>query len=116
MSFEKLLTSSAGIEHSWMEDAQGNVIFRQQQDVAPILEHAKAQARHNNGYTADKSLRRCATIPASIRLKWLSEEGWDCFSPDPECQRRLCQKLDSSEWAHLRTAEFRLGDHWRKHI
>lgn len=114
--FEHLFTSSAGVRHAWREDADGTMVFSASQDVAPILERNKAMANHNNGYTPSRDLRRVATIPVSIQMKWMTEEGWDCLSPDPDCQRKLAQKLDSSEYMHLRTAEFRIGDHWRHSI
>ncbi len=114
--FQHLLTSSAGVRHAWAEAPDGAVVFRQRQDVGPILERAKAIARHNDGWSPTRELRRAATIPAGVRLKWIVEEGWDCFSSDPDCQRKLCEKLDSLEYAHLRTGEFRLGDHWRRGI
>lgn len=113
--FDHLLTTEAGVRHSWAEDSDGTLLFKATQDVAPILERNKAMAAHNNGYTPSKDMRRVASIPVSIQYKWLTEEGWDCLSPDADCQRKLCQKLDSSEYMYLRTAEFRLGDHWRKH-
>lgn len=114
--FTPLLTSKAGIDWSIREEDNGKFSVRSETDVTAILESNQAQASHNNGYTPDKSWRRCATIPIAVQLKWMIEEGWDCLSPDPDCQKKLAQKLDSSEYHYLRTAEFRIGDHYKHHI
>lgn len=114
--FDFLLTSKAGMRWGYREDAGQGATFIAEQDIAPALEHAQAQNLHNDGYSPDKSWRRCATIPVAIQLKWLTEEGWDCLSPDPDCQRKLAQKLDDPSYMYLRTAHFRIGDHWRHSI
>jgi hypothetical protein len=114
--FEFLYQSGAGIRHGWKEDADGTVTFALQQNVAPILEQNKAMANHNRGYSQSKEMARIASIPLSIVYKWMTEEGWDPFSPDPDCQKKLAQKLDSNEYRYLRTSEIILGDHWRHSI
>lgn len=94
----------------WLSRDDGDsVSYLAVEDVAPVLESNQAMANTNNGWSGDKTFRRAASIPASIRLKWLTEEGWDCLSTDPGCVKKLYQKLDSSDYAHLRTAEWRLG-------
>lgn len=98
-----LFNSSAGIAYLWGDEGDHKVI-KAVQDADPILDRNKAMATHNDGYSPSRELRRVASIPAIVRLKWLNEEGWDCFSGDPDCQRRLRLKLNSSDWAHLRTA------------
>lgn len=113
---EFLLQSSAGIRHGWRENADGSVDFVSQQDVAPILEQNKAMQTHNRGYTPTKEMARVASLPMSIVYKWLREEGWFAFDADPDCQRKLAQKLDSSEYRYLRTSEIIIGDHWRHSI
>lgn len=111
-----LYTSSSGVEYRWVDEGDHKVILASQ-DTTDILDRAQAMATHNDGYTPSRELRRAATIPASVRLKWLLEEGWDCLQTgDPEVQRKLMQKLDSSDYRHLRLAHFRLGDHWRHGI
>ena len=47
-----------------------------------------------------------ASIPASVRLKWILEEGWDWFDAgrDPDVARKFRQKLNDPEWRHLRTS------------
>lgn len=85
--------------------------FASTQEVAPILEQNKAMANHNDGYTADRTMRRAASIPYIVGLKWLHEEGWWFMDAghDPDVARKLVGKLNSSEYAHLRTAGGHLG-------
>lgn len=101
--------SSAGVRHYWRDLGDGTKLIQSFQDCDDILDHNRAQAAQNDGWNGDKTFRRAFSIPAIVRLKWLVEEGWDCLSSDPGCQRKLFEKLDSSDYAHLRTAEWRLG-------
>jgi hypothetical protein len=112
----KLLKSSAGVDWIWQDMDDGGAQVVASQEVAPMLERNQAMATHNDGYTPSRELRRVASIPASVRLKWLIEEGWDCFSQDPDCQKKLAQRLDDPEWQYLRTAPGRVGDSWRHSI
>ncbi len=85
--------------------------FAATQDVAPILERNKAMATHNDGYSASRELRRVASIPYGIGIKWLNEEGWWFMDADkdPGVAKKLAEKLNSSEYMHLRTSEGRVG-------
>jgi hypothetical protein len=76
-----------------------------------VLERNKAEALHNDGYTADRSMRRAARIPYIIGLKWKNEEGWWFMDAghDPDVAKKLAAKLNSNEFAYLRTAEGHLG-------
>jgi hypothetical protein len=99
-----LFTSSAGIRHTWVDEGATKRIVSTQ-DAEPMLDRNKAMATHNDGYTPDRTMRRVASIPAIARLKWLQEEGWDCYQThDPDVLRKLKQKLNSSEYLYLRTA------------
>lgn len=106
MSKRFLFTSSAGIDHYMVEDGNGTR-FASEQNTDAIVENNKAMATHNDGYSKSRELRRVASIPYILALKWLNEEGWWAF--DPECAHKLVQKLNSSEYAHLRTAPGRIG-------
>jgi hypothetical protein len=105
-----LFRSSAGLNHWMIQDGQ-DTRFAATQDVAPILEQNKAMATHNDGYSPSRDLRRVASIPYVVMHKWLNEEGWWAMdaSKDPDVARKLAAKLNSSEYAYLRTAEGRLG-------
>jgi hypothetical protein len=85
--------------------------FAATQDVAPILEQNKAMATHNDGYSQSRELRRVASIPYVVMHKWLNEEGvWAMdAAKDPDVAKWLAKKLNSSEYAYLRTAPGTLG-------
>lgn len=102
-----------GVRRFWRYNPDGSAEIITQQDVGEIIENNKAMAVTNDGYTPDKTFRRAASIPVTLIAKWMCEEHWDPYSQDPDCQRRLAAKLDSSEYMYLRTADFRIGDNWR---
>jgi hypothetical protein len=106
-----LLTSAAGVRWSMIKGDNGGWRFHAEQDCTPILDRNKAMATHNDGYSPTRDMRRVATIPAVVRLKWINEEGWDYFDAthDPDVARKFAAKLNSSEWAHLRTAPGRVA-------
>lgn len=110
MSKTHLFRSSAGVDH-WMIEENGRTSFAASQDVAPILERNKAMATHNDGYSQSRDLRRVASIPYGVMLKWLNEEGWWAMDADkdPDVARKLVQKLSTNEYEHLRTAGGRIG-------
>jgi hypothetical protein len=101
-----LFRSSAGVDHYMIEDENGTR-FEAIAATDPVIERNKAMRNHNDGYTADRSMRRVASIPYIVGIKWLNEEGW--WFMDPEHADKLAAKLNSSDWAHLRTADGHLG-------
>jgi hypothetical protein len=105
-----LFRSCAGIDH-WMVRDGDQTRFAATADVAPALERNKAMATHNDGYSPSRELRRVASIPYVVGLQWLNEEGWWFMDAghDPDVARKLAQKLNSSEYLYLRTAEGRVG-------
>lgn len=100
--FEPFFRSSAGITHFRRPNADGTVTYAASQEVDEILDANKAKANHNDGYTASRDMRRVASIPYALIMKWRAEEGWDAFNP--EHAEKLKAKLNSSEFAYLRTA------------
>lgn len=93
--------------HFFAEGTDGFAVVSVQ-DVAPIVEANRAARNHNDGYSADRTFRRVATVPHSLRDKWLQEEGWDAWRPDlyPE---QLARKFNDPDYADLRTADGRIG-------
>jgi hypothetical protein len=96
-----LYTSSAGIEHKMIRTDE-ETTFVATGATDPIIERNKALATHNDGYTADRTMRRVASIPLIIWLKWKDEEGVDIFKRGSE--EFLCRKLNDPEFQYLRTA------------
>lgn len=96
------------VAHFWRDEADGGGTVISQQDVGPALDRAKAMRLHNDGYSESRELRRVAHIPTAVRNLWLQTEGWDAFKPHlyPE---KMAQKLNDPDWAHLRTADGRVG-------
>lgn len=101
-----LFTSTRGIDHYMIQEGQ-ETRFVAEADVAPVLERNKQMLTHNDGYSPTREMRRVASIPYAVGLKWLNEEGW--WFENPEHHDRLVKKLNDPEWAHLRTAEGRIG-------
>lgn len=104
MAMRRLFTSSAGIEHFW-EDDEGTKRVHSFQDTTAMLDRNKAMATHNDGYTPSRDVRRVGSLPIIVVLKWYQDEGWWAYDThDPDVLKKLKQKLNSSDWAHLRTA------------
>lgn len=95
------------IDTKYVEDPMtGDLTVARSADVAPILEHNKALATMNDGYSPGREWRRAASIPLIVVEKWKNELGVDVFDPNHKAAvRRL---LNSSEWQYLRTAPGRL--------
>ena len=98
--------ANGGVAHFWRDSDEGGEIISSQ-DVGAVLENNRAQFNENDGYTADRSMRRVAYIPDIIIQKWWNEEGLDVW--DPAHSQRLMRKLNDPDWLYLRTAAGRLG-------
>ena len=98
--------NNGGLAHFWRDTEEGGEIVTAQ-DLSSVIEHNKAAYARNDGYSADRSMRRVAFIPEIIRQKWLNEEGWDAY--DAGCAQKLMRKLNDPDWRYLRTAPGTLG-------
>ena len=105
-----LFTSMAGVRH-YMVTEGNETRFIAEGEVGDIFERNRQLANWNDGYSPTRELRRVATIPAVIGLKWLNEEGWwfQHAAHDPDVARKLAQKLNDPDYAYLRTAPGRVG-------
>lgn len=86
-------------EDAWIQD--GKLIHKVTQDVEPILERNKALRNDGDGYSPSRELRRVASIPMAVIYQWM-QEGVDYR--DPNCWPEIKRRLNSPDWAHLRTA------------
>lgn len=100
-----LLKSETGIKYSFDID-DGKMYLRAQADVYDMLELNKAALTANNGWSKSRMMRRIASVPTILRLKWLWEEGWDAWNL--EHYDMLKRKLRDPEYRHLRTAPGRV--------
>lgn len=103
--------SEAGIRYFWRDNDDGSATITSVTDVAPILEANKRERNENDGWSPSREMRRVAAIPLALIAKWKAEEGWDAMqaSFNPDVAGKLVQKLMDPDYAHLRTADGRIG-------
>jgi len=91
----------------YADDMTGEITVAIEQDAAPIVEENKRKANENGKAIASEVACPAASIPVGVILKWFHEEGWWVYdaNKDPDVERKLNQKLNDSEWRHLRTSE-----------
>lgn len=85
--------------------------IKYEDDPSEILDANKQYHLHSDGYSPSKDLKHVARIPPILYYKWLFEEGIDCLNPDH--QPAVRRKLNSNEYAYLRTGGGVLGGHSR---
>ena len=72
-------------------------------DVQPVLDHNKAMQNCDNNKASE--MWHAATIPPVIEVMWRNE---GVRLEDKNCHDEIKKRLNSSEWAYLRTANFRM--------
>jgi hypothetical protein len=83
-------------------------IIETTQDVTPILDQNK-RLQNDENYSRDgikNDWWHVATIPLLVQYQWL-KEGIDIYNKDHT--QKVRQKLDSPEYAYLRTTSGRIG-------
>ncbi len=76
--------------------------------LKPLLDHT-ARLRNDTQYKKDgikKSWMHAAEIPPFVQTKWLTEDGIDILNPDD--WPRVREKLNSPEYAYLKTIDGRV--------
>ncbi len=95
------------IEYHHYDPSTDRTIIESVQDATPVLERNKVLANADDGgWSPSRELRRAASIPAIVILKWRSEEGIDVF--DRNHWPAVKRKLNDPDWRWLRTAPGRL--------
>jgi len=91
------------VEYHHYDAATDHTVIETVQDLAPVLERNKSlQNADDRGWSPSRDLRRAATIPDIIVLKWRNDYGIDVFNRDHwAAVKRL---LNDPEWRYLRTA------------
>jgi hypothetical protein len=87
------------ITETWKRE-QGRIVVCRSQDVTPYLE---ANKRKRNDFQSRRgsALREVADIPNVIVEQWM-KEGVNVF--DPNCDKEVQRRLNSNEYAFLRTS------------
>lgn len=62
-----------------------------------VIERNKRADTHKTS----KDMWHVGSIPASVGMKWLVEEGIDMWSGDPDMRKRVMRKLMDSDYRHL---------------
>lgn len=102
------LTSSLGTNTKVKFGADGQAIIKTLGADAPVLDHNKdLRGLDDRGWIMGGGVRRVASIPAALIVKWFVEDGIDVF--DPDHADRVMRKLNDPDYAYLRTAPGQLG-------
>lgn len=100
--------TGVSIYHHYDSETDETVI-EEYQDCQPILERNKEANKNADLNKLNKEdMWHMATIPNIIINKWLIEDGIEVFSKDPGMMKKVRQKLNSPEWAYLRTRPGRI--------
>jgi hypothetical protein len=76
-------------------------------DVSTVIKAEQDEAPSWRPY-AGASMRKVASIPNVVVEAWM-KEGVNIFDPSPEMQKKVAAKLNSNEYAYLRTFPGRVG-------
>lgn len=90
---------------------QGKLVVRRTQDTTGYLDANKAEMNEAPSwrpYSGANPMRKVASIPLIVAEQWM-KEGINIFDPSPEVQKKIAQKLNSNEYAYLRTYPGRVG-------
>jgi hypothetical protein len=103
-----MITNADGLTQNILPVDNEKCVIRFEQDCTPVLDANKRYSlEHGDGYSASRGMQHVARIPPIVYYKWLYEEGIDCLNPDHKAAVR--KKLNSSEYAYLRTGGGHLG-------
>lgn len=98
----KVLSERNGIKTTMTIDGDKTTISKSQ-DVEALLNLNKVRSNIIGKKITSEAYNHVASIPATLIVKWLQEENLDIYNPDHA--HRLKLKLNSSEYAYLRTSE-----------
>lgn len=90
----------------WVEIDEHEIRETIVDDVEDVIEDNKRLYNQDDGYSISGDLRRSASIPLALYLKWKNELGIDAINDDhAQAVKKL---LNSNEYRFLRTAAGRL--------
>lgn len=94
----------AHIQHDEMDD---KLHIAHSQDVKPIIESNRKAFNASEKSDTWSDWNRVASIPAVVVMEWM-KEGINVMAPTYEDQKKIKKKLNSPEYAYLRTRKGRL--------
>ena len=105
----KIVENDGLISETYIGTDKG-VVQERKINHKPILDHNKKLYTQNDGYSADKSLKRVASIPTIVLEIWAKEYNKDqnkgnWFALPKDVQTKILkEKLNSSDYRYFRTA------------
>lgn len=92
------------IVHDEMED---KLHVAHTQDIAPIIADNIARSNEIDKHAKWGETERVASIPMVVVVEWM-KEGINVMAPSQDCVKKIKKKLNSPEYAYLRTRGGRL--------
>jgi|TARA_R100001460_G_scaffold50595_1_gene89036 hypothetical protein len=105
----KIVENNGLVSETYIGTDKG-VVQERKINHKPILDHNKKLYTQNDGYSADKSLKRVASIPTIVLEIWAKEYNKDqnkgnWFALPKDVQTKILkEKLNSSDYRYFRTA------------
>jgi len=105
----KIVENNGLVSETYIGTDKG-VVQERKINHKPILDHNKKLYTQNDGYSADKSLKRVASIPTIVLEIWAKEYNKDqnkgnWFALPKDVQTKILkEKLNSSDYKYFRTA------------
>lgn len=95
-------------ETVWFEPTEdGGFTLQHEQDCEPILDHNQAlRSTGDDAWKAGGDYRLEASIPNTVLMKWLVEDGIKFWTP--EGMQRIVKRVNDSDWRHLKTFNGRI--------
>lgn len=90
-----------------LDAAEDKLHISHEQDVSDILASNRASASAKDKHARWNDFERVASIPAVVVMEWM-KEGINVMAPNADDKRRIKAKLNSPEYAYLRTRGGRL--------
>lgn len=94
----------AHIQHDEMDD---KLHIAHAQDVSPIIQSNRKSFNASERGDKYSDWNRVASIPAVVVMEWM-KEGINVMAPTYEDQKKIKKKLNSPDYAYLRTRKGRL--------
>lgn len=90
-----------------VDEVEDKLHIAHEQDVSGVLAANRARAAERDKHAKWRDFERVASIPAVVVLEWM-KEGINVMAPNAEDKKRIKAKLNSPEYAYLRTRGGRL--------